>query len=92
MEIRTFGTGERLRECYERLLLYKDELPIKELLILPIPTTRDKKYITATDTPLSEIEGLCHEGMFVAGYGIPTEQVSAAESRGARVYLIKTPI
>ena len=86
MEIRTFGTGERLRECCARLLLYKDELPIKELLLLPIPTTRDKKYITATDTPLSEIEGLCHEGVFVAGYGIPKEQVSAAESRGARVY------
>ena len=86
MEIRTFGTGERMKECQRRLLLCKDGLPTKRLILLPIPTTRDKKYITSTDTPLSLIPSLCDEGTFVAGYGITADLKASAEERGARVY------
>ena len=73
-------------ECQRRLLLLKDELPLGRLILLPIPTTRDKKYITSTDTPLSEIVELCDEGAFVAGYGIPQDLKSAAKRRGGKVY------
>ena len=86
MEIRTFGGGGRIRECESRLLLLGDKLPIKHLLLLPIPTTRDKKYISATGTPLYDLPTLCREGTFVAGYNIPGDLKEEMEKRGALVF------
>ena len=86
MEIRTFGAGGRIRECERRLLLYNTELPISRLVVLPIPTTRDKKYITSTNILLSQIPELCDSDSFLAGYGIPDGLKDAARERGARVY------
>ena len=68
MEIKSFGGGERQKEC-ERIL---SETSIgRRLILLPIPTTRDKKYISGTDTLLSELPRMLDGDTVVAGYEIP---------------------
>ncbi len=84
MEIRTFGSGKRLRECERRLSPL--DLGVTLLLLLPIPTTRDKEYITGTSRGLSELYPLCTQGALVAGYGIPSDVREKMESLGARVF------
>ena len=85
MEIRTFGGGERLRAC-EAVLKECKEFEDTRLLLLPIPTARDKKYITDTDVALCEIPTLIARGECVAGYGIPNEIKERIIERGGRVY------
>ncbi len=74
----------RLRECEGRLSGI--DLGATLLLILPIPTTRDKEYITGTSTRFCELYPLCRDGTLVAGYNIPGEARAAMESLGARVF------
>ena len=90
MEIITFGGGERLRAAALALPKYlKDRekySDISRVIVLPIPSTRDGKFITGTgislDSMLSEVSG----GTLVAGWGIPLEISRAIESRRGRVY------
>lgn len=85
MEIRTFGGGERIREC-ERLL---DRLLAERsgrLILLPIPTSRDNKYITGTQVSSTEILSLIEGECAVVGYNIPAPIRLAALERGALVY------
>lgn len=86
MEISTFGGGGRLKECQRRLSLLTDKLSEKRLLLLPIPTTRDNKYISSSATRLSELLPLCDKETLVAGYGIPCELKERMESVGAVVF------
>ena len=86
MEINTIGVGGRIKEC-ARLL---SEMPASELydrvLLLPIPTTRDKKYITGTDVSLADAAALAGEGTLAVGYGIPKEFGRMLSERGAHIY------
>jgi len=83
MEIRTFGGGKRLLECV-RLLSGRELAP--RLLVLPIPTTRDREYITGTSVRLADLYPLCSEDTLVAGYNIPSEHKLEMQSRGARIF------
>lgn len=88
MEILKFGCGERI-EVSQRALERRfsgRESGFSRLVILPIPTTRDKKHINGTDTVLSHVVEASDEGTFVAGYGIPDHLRQALSERGATVY------
>lgn len=72
MEILSFGAGGRMEECARYLReRCPTESDTERLIVLPIPTTKDKKLVTGTDLPLSEIPNLVKRGTLVAGYGIP---------------------
>lgn len=86
MEIRTFGGGRRMRECERALRSGICADYEGKILLLPIPTTRDKKYITSTDRPLAGILPLVEKGTLVVGYDIPEEIVSAVVEAGGVVY------
>jgi dipicolinate synthase subunit A len=84
MEIITFGRGERLRiaaaelsrveaACYDRLIL------------LPVPTTKDKKHITATEIPLTEITCHAKPKSLIVGYEIPEQICDMLLGAGADV-------
>ena len=68
MEIISFGSGERQRAC-EKIL--RESSVGGRLLLLPIPTTRDKKYISGSDTPLDDLPNMLDDQTRVAGYAIP---------------------
>lgn len=82
MSIETYGTGKRLR-CAARLL---SKLSFGErLILLPVPTTRDKKYITDTDIPIEDtLSGVGRDSVIV-GYGLPDGYSRLAAKCDARV-------
>lgn len=85
MEIRTFGGGGRIREC-ERVLAEGLSGLDGRLILLPIPTSRDKKYITDTSVSIEDILPLIDGTSCVVGYNIPRTLLDFADRVGARVY------
>ena len=85
MEIRTFGGGGRVKEC-ERTLLYRGADLGGRLILLPIPTSRDNKYITATADTVESVTAMIRPGDRLVGYNIPETIRAGAELVGASVY------
>lgn len=84
MEIITFGRGERLRIAASRLSCI-ESVCYDRLILLPVPTTKDKKHITATEIPLTELVGYARAEALVVGYEIPEEIRDSLLSAGADV-------
>lgn len=85
MRIKIFGKGERLEVCAELLRKNGSLGKYSEIVILPIPTSKDGVCITGTDIKLSDATASFAEGSFVLGYGIPRGCIEALEDRGAVV-------
>ena len=86
MEIRTFGGGRRMAECNRLLSDAHLGNRAGRLILLPIPTARDNKYITGTATGVGEIVKMLDADSCVAGYNIPREISDGASRTGAFVY------
>ena len=86
MEIITFGKGERIKRCAAVIAQGKSLGRYGRLILLPIPTTKDKKYITNTTVPLNEVTELVAAGTLVAGYEIPPDMTEDIVLRGGEVY------
>lgn len=90
MKIENYGVGGRCKEAMQRLTRMdgRGEIPVwvSRIILLPIPTARDKVHITGTEKLLSEVISGLGEGDAVFGYAIPREDVETATSRGARVF------
>ncbi len=80
MSIETYGTGERLRVAagYSRALSAG-----RHIVLLPVPTSRDKKHVTNTDILLEETLVNIGQGSVVAGYLLPSDYREKIEARGA---------
>ena len=78
MNIETYGTGERIRTA-ARL---SATLPIEHLVILPVPTTKDKITVAGTDIPLSDTLANVGRGSLVFGYGLFREYKESVEALG----------
>jgi hypothetical protein len=79
MSIETYGTGGRLRAA-ERLA---PRLGASHLVLLPVPTSKDKKHVTNTDILLSDTLCNVEEGSCVVGYGLPDWYKKVLDSSGA---------
>ena len=86
MEIITLGGTKRLMSCAAALSGAEDTAGTHRLVILPIPTTRDKKTINSTSLPLEEILSFVSDGTLVAGYGIPEEIGKKITDKGGVIY------
>ncbi len=82
MEIITFGSGERLMRAAGRLSTFCSACGYSRVILLPVPSSRDKKHITSTDMPLSEILFSVRAGTLVAGYALPRELCDAVSALG----------
>ncbi len=76
MEIITFGVGGRQKECAE--ILNATLSGGGRLIVLPIPTTRDNKYITDTATTTREIEEMLDGKTALVGYKLPSALTDSA--------------
>lgn len=85
MEIRLIGNGGRLRRCLEMLLPGLSSLD-GELILLPIPTTKDNLYINTTSYSISAVADMIDKDSLVVGYDLPEKIKSRAEQVGARVF------
>lgn len=86
MEICTFGAAKRLEVAAARLSEYSQADRYRRLVLLPIPTTRDNKFITGTACRLEEIIPLAERGTLTVGYSIPDGLGEALAERGCDIY------
>ena len=84
MEIITFGGGARLRYASKELSRLCLE-GYDRLILLPVPTTKDKKHITSTETPITELQEYAKHGTLVVGYEIPEKMRDGLLYAGADV-------
>ena len=85
MNISWLGGGERLSVCIQRIGALSECISA-DMLILPIPTTRDKRYVLGTDVELKELSSYVKPNSLVAGYGLPSELYEELSSLGAVIY------
>ena len=85
MKIITFGKGERMRRAAEILEVSHALAGYSEMLLLPIPTTKDGVHLAGSETTLDELASSVGERSFVLGYGIPRDLIERLEERGAVV-------
>ena len=84
MNIHTYGADERLAFCRE--YLYKRNIrSVTEIILLPIPTSRDGRTVGATGKTPEEL--LCDLpcGALIVGYGIPRSFRDCFSALGASV-------
>ena len=82
MNIETYGVGERMRY----LTSYARDITGSHLVLLPVPTTKDKKHITGTEIPLSDTLLNVKEGSIVFGYGLPDEYKKEVKGLGGKIF------
>ena len=84
MKIFSFGGGGRLKFCAEYLSGMTGDL--NELILLPIPSTKDNIHVKGSDVLLSEIPSRITPESAVCGYGLPNSLKEELQSLGARVF------
>lgn len=88
MQIEIIGTDKRLEFCKEALLEADSRgffSPDLRLIILPIPTTKDKLHVTGSDVLLSALGAPRGGGATFCGYSIPKKTREMLENSGNRV-------
>ncbi len=80
MSIETYGMGERVRIAASRLMPLSSN---HNIILLPVPTTRDAKTVAKSDIPLADTLVNAADGTLVVGYGLPADFVTRAEALGA---------
>ena len=90
MKIENYGVGKRSSEILRLFLLAEEraELPegAERLILLPIPTSRDKKTLTGTKLTLDEAFVDIGQGDLACGYAIPEKYSELAKARGAVIF------
>lgn len=82
MNIHTYGADSRLTYCAE-YLRSAGLRSVGNVILLPIPTTRDGEILHGTKLSLSEVAGSASRGDLFVGYGLPKEFRLGLASRGA---------
>ena len=86
MEIKSIGGGARQEYAKAALGGIPATARFSQVLLLPVPTSRDKKYITGTNVDFSSAAELADSGTLLVGYGIPEELSLLSAARGAEIY------
>ncbi len=82
MTLHTFGVGKRQQVCSEILKASPCAEKYESIILLPIPSSRDKIHITGTEVPLHDLLKLKGKKTLIAGYGIPKDFAKAAVMAG----------
>lgn len=85
MEIRTFGGGGRIQEC-ERILSEALAHMQGRAILLPIPTSKDNKYITGGEVSLEDVLPLINKETKLIGYNLPHTLRRFCDKMGAACY------
>ena len=71
MTTKVYENSLRAERLLELLLSSPDVLRFSEIIILPIPTTRDGVTVSGCGIPLHDVVDEAHAGTLVLGYGLP---------------------
>lgn len=81
MNIEKYGESKRCRIAKE---LFERTIDRLHLVFLPIPTSKDGKFINGSNTEIEKILDSCNENTIIVGYKIPIGICDAIVSLGAR--------
>lgn len=85
MLIKVYEKSKRAESCRDIIAASPLVMKFSEIIILPIPTTRDGVHISGSSELLSEVMSTLGEGSLAVGYAIPEDVRLDAEGRGALV-------
>ncbi|MBR2930043.1 MAG: hypothetical protein IKC32_02325 [Clostridia bacterium] len=85
MQIIVYDKSLRAQICEEMLRGSQLLDRFMQVIILPIPTTRDGIHVSGSDVPLSEVYQLVDSQTLLIGYGIPEELSELSVGAGAAV-------
>lgn len=85
MIIRSYEDGARAEACADYLIDSECASKIEKLILLPIPSTKDKQTILKTNIYINEVfDDIC-DGTVVSCYGLGDDFITKAELLGASV-------
>ena len=85
MQIKAYENSLRAEKCCEILSESRFVSRFSEIIILPIPTTRDGVHLSGTDITLMDAVAYADCDTLVVGYSIPEEVCEVLSSFGATV-------
>ena len=83
--IHSYENGKRATACTEYLMASDIAMRARDIILLPIPSTRDNVTILNTNIYINEVLDDVEDGTVISGYGLPGAFVDAAIARGGRV-------
>ena len=83
MQIKVYENSLRADRCRELLSASGLIRRYSEIILLPIPTTRDGVLLSGSETSVLDAVAYADEDTLVAGYGIPDEALEVLSSFGA---------
>ena len=86
MIIHSYETGLRADACIEYLRGCACTKSVEEIILLPIPSTRDKIMVLNTKVYIDDVLETLDEDVFVSGYGLPEGFIEDAKRKGAAVF------
>ena len=85
MIIQSYESSKRADSCMEYLRGAECTQAVGRIVLLPIPTTRDKRTILNTKVYINDVLETLDGGTVVSGYGLDDGFITAARERGALV-------
>ena len=85
MIIHSYENGLRADACIEYIRGLESLEEVETLILLPIPSTRDKCTITNTKVYINEVLDKIDGKTVITGYGLPKDFLSAARERDCAV-------
>ena len=85
MQIKVYENSHRAEKCRELLEASRLVSRFSEVIILPIPTTRDGVTVNGGDISLLDAVSYADADTLVVGYGVPDEVCEVLSSFGATV-------
>ena len=83
--IHSYEQGKRAESCAEYLRGSPHLDNVERIILLPIPTSRDKRTILNTNVCINDVIDGIDEGTVISGYGLSDSFMLAAQWRGGRV-------
>ena len=83
MIIHSYENGPRADACIDYLRRCPLADSVEEIVLLPIPTTRDNVTVLNTKVSINDVLEALDQETVVSGYGLPCLFVNGAEARGA---------
>lgn len=83
MIVHSYESSQRADACIDYLRASEYVKSIERVVLLPIPTTRDKRLILNTNIYINDVLNVISGKTVISGYGLPADFVSEARQRGA---------
>ncbi len=86
MKLTVIGGGSRLEVCADIVESSVKHCRFDEIILLTVPTSRDRVHLTGTNIPLRSVIDNAEGNSLIVGYGLPASFVTDAVIEGLSVF------